>query len=388
MPPLRGKKRKSEQSTMSYDEPSQDLASQKVPTKTGEEASQESPFKKRKVGITAAQKQALIENIQLEITERARKLRSNYNILAQTLRTRVEIRVHRISRPLRNLTMGELVQTYSAQQQQQQTKVPTKGPPVPEKDASLPSFRRPLTTIPGSPARPAKRLRFVAEDPLATKLLTLRSSEISGGDKENDMNTIDLPKKKARAGPGAADISRNPGQVLSPASSNSRIAPRPPSPTKSSGIARPVSPTKMATATNMLSNMVEKARSTRAAATNRKTTTSTTSSSTTGSTAARAKRGAVAAPPPTRPATRTARRVSAISESSDGSTSTVVRKRPATAMAGTVSKAPAAKRTVMSTIKKGVGAGTATTKKAPVTAAAKSQATSATGTGRVLRKRT
>ena len=212
------------------------------------------------------------------------------------------------------------------------------------------------------------------------------------------MAALNMPKKKARPGPAAADIARNPAQVLSPTSSNSRLNPRdrPASPAKS-GIARPVSPTKLASATNLLSNMVEKARSTRAAATNRKTTTSTTASSsngstttTTASTSTRGRRGAAAHPSSyaSRPATRTARRVSAISESSDGSTSTVVRKRPATAMAAPI-KAPPAKRTVMSTIKKGVGASTAAAKKtAAVATAARLQAAPAAGTGRVLRKRT
>ena len=39
---------------------------QKVATKTEQDASQESPRKRRKVGITIAQKQALIDNLQLE----------------------------------------------------------------------------------------------------------------------------------------------------------------------------------------------------------------------------------------------------------------------------------------------------------------------------------
>ncbi|KAK0656165.1 Borealin N terminal-domain-containing protein [Cercophora newfieldiana] len=365
MPPVVGRKRKSDIDATG------EMEHQTIPTKTGDQPNHDSPMKKRRAGISLAQKQALIENLQLEITERARKLRSNYNIHAQTLRTRVEIRVHRISRPLRNITMGELLQKYTSQQQQH--KDAARGPPVPEKDSLLGrhTFRKPLTAIPGSPARPAKRM----------------SHEISGGDKENEIENIDMPKKKARAGP-ATEIARSHGQVLSPASSNSRIAPRgeraPASPVKS-GIARPVSPTKMASATNLLSNMVEKARSTRTAATNRKATTSTTASSSNGSAstaATRAKRGVAAQPaPPAKPATRTARRVSVISESSDGSTSTVVRKRPATAMS-TTAKAPAAKRTVMSTIKKGVGAGT--TKKAP---AKGPQPAQAAGTGRVLRKR-
>ncbi|KAK0717043.1 Borealin N terminal-domain-containing protein [Lasiosphaeria miniovina] len=419
MPPARGRKRKSNQSTVSNDDehyqqnaPVMATSPQKIPTKTGspsaaDQRHQESPAKKRKLNssITLAQKQALIDNLQLEITERARKLRANYNIHAQSLRTRIEIRVNRIPLSLRKVKMGELLQKFSAEQQQQHQQqqaqrtavvaaanAATRGPPVPAKDAV--TKRPPLASAPMfasgsvSPMRPAKRL----------------SHEISGGgDKENDFErNIENPKKKTRAGP-ATELVRNPGQVLSPTSSNSRIQrggeraqPPPPTPGGRSGIARPVSPTKMG-GTSLLSNMVEKSRSTRAAATARKTTTSTTASSANGggatttmtTTTTRTRRGATAAapPPPSRPATRTAQRVSATSESSDGSTSTVVRKRPATAMATHKAAAPApapAKRTVMGTIKKGVAAGTS--RKAPASKTAPPAASTA-GTGRVLRKR-
>jgi hypothetical protein len=150
MPAVIGKKRKSEQASDATGE----MDRQMIPTKRGDQPSNGSPMKKRRTGITLAQKQALIENLQLEstagintagtrrsatltldfvVTERARKLRSNYNIHAQTLRTRVEIRVHRISRPLRNITMGELLQKYTTQQQQH--KEAARGPPVPAKDS-------------------------------------------------------------------------------------------------------------------------------------------------------------------------------------------------------------------------------------------------------------
>lgn len=73
MPPIRGKKRKSVESTMSNDEELQQNAAvdiamgQTVPTKTGSPTtSEESPCKKMKTGITLAQKQALIDNLQLE----------------------------------------------------------------------------------------------------------------------------------------------------------------------------------------------------------------------------------------------------------------------------------------------------------------------------------
>ncbi|KAJ8120252.1 hypothetical protein ONZ43_g2993 [Nemania bipapillata] len=69
---------------------------------------QRSPIKKRKLGITLSQKQALIDNLQLEISERARRLRAQYNIQAQQLRSRVEMRVNRIPTTLRRLKMCEL----------------------------------------------------------------------------------------------------------------------------------------------------------------------------------------------------------------------------------------------------------------------------------------
>lgn len=42
------------------------MMSQKVPTKEGNPQAQESPLRRRKAGITLAQKQALIDNLQLE----------------------------------------------------------------------------------------------------------------------------------------------------------------------------------------------------------------------------------------------------------------------------------------------------------------------------------
>jgi len=213
---------------------------------------------------------------------------------------------------------------------------------------------------------------------------------MSGGDKENHDASIDYPKKKLR-GQLAPGTRPDPAKILSPTSSNSRLNPREPaaipsSPAKSF-IARPVSPAKQATATSLLTNMVEKARSTRAAATRKTTTSSTASSAVGGTAAARGRRGAaVAAPPPPARATgtRTARRISGFSESSDGSTSTVIRK---TGIRGAAAKAaapppPAKKATVMSTIRKGVAG--ATTKRA---VAAPAAPTATTRSGRVLRKR-
>jgi hypothetical protein len=62
-----GRKRKSDQlDTTSDAQNMADTTSQKVPTKGGESHPDESAYKRQKVAITSAQKQALIDNLQLE----------------------------------------------------------------------------------------------------------------------------------------------------------------------------------------------------------------------------------------------------------------------------------------------------------------------------------
>ncbi|CAK7210753.1 hypothetical protein SCUCBS95973_000895 [Sporothrix curviconia] len=415
MPP-RGRKRKSAESVASdIDAPSMNTAAmtmtttttvatgQKVATKT-----EESPSKRRKVGVTIAQKQALIDNLQLEVTERARKLRAQYNLQAQGLRTRIEIRVNRIPMALRKLKMGDLLLKHSTEQQKptasKQTTTTTRvPPPVPEKDYKL---ARSVVSRAESPRaahaavnRPLKRL----------------SDQLASGDKENQNAHLDNPKKRQRGGanlPGASGT--QPGQVLSPASSNSRLNPRdreraaaaaPPSSPAKSFIARPMSPTKQASATNLISSMVEKARATRAATTRKPTTSSTASSAAGGATATAARtRGRGAATATAAPASRStaaatarnARRISGISESSEASTSTVVRKvgRPAAGTTASTARkvtgttaAAAAKKTVMSSIKKGVTSATTKRAASAKTAASTATASATTRSGRVLRKR-
>lgn len=185
-------------------------------------------------------------------------------------------------------------------------------------------------------------------------------------------------KKRVRA--AMQDNSVRPIQVLSPTSSNSRLAHRdiPTSPTKSY-LSRPGSPLKAGgvrsatSATTMLSNMVEKAKAARAAGSRKVTTSSTASSRGTApapASAAKTRRAAPAKQQPARPATRTGRRISAHSETSEASNSTVVRK-PVASKASTAST----KKSVMGSIRKGVANSRAT---APTTSSS----------GRVLRKRT
>jgi hypothetical protein len=107
-----------------------------VPTKTGEEEThtpQRSPEKCSVFGITEAQKQALMDNLQLEgkmvhrasegcretgltstsVTERARKLRAQYALQAQGLRARLEMRVNRIPQALRKRNIQDLLDEYA-----------------------------------------------------------------------------------------------------------------------------------------------------------------------------------------------------------------------------------------------------------------------------------
>ncbi|KAI1467335.1 Borealin N terminal-domain-containing protein [Daldinia caldariorum] len=321
-----------------------------------------SPIKKRKIGLSLAQKQALIDNLQLEITERARRLRAQYNIQAQQLRSRVEMRVNRIPTALRKLKMGELL---SKSLQPQQPPRPPKSayvarpPPVPPKD--------------GTSAKPLPRKPVPATNPRRL------SEEIIGLDKENQGGDVQNPKKRPHGIPGKEPAAIQPGQILSPTSSNTRIVPRPrpASPIKPLA-SRPASPLKgppPKPSSHIISSMTDRVKPTRPAVP-RKPTTSSTTSSTNGNASVRARQAAVPSRPPTAASTRGRRKASTASETSNGSSTTVVKKTTASKTSKTT--APAAKKTtVMNTIK------SATTKKPPTTKAA----ATGTGTGRTLRKR-
>ncbi|KAK9439207.1 Borealin-like protein [Metarhizium brunneum] len=359
MAPVRNKKRVSDQSTASRRHGA--TTDTKVPIKSPSTPHDKSPIKKRRMGISALQKQALIDNLQLEVTERARRLRAQYQLQAQGLRSRIEIRINRIPMSLRKLTMGDLLLKCS---QQGQGRVVSR-PPVPAKDTPRSSPQRTLPARNQAVGRGYKRM----------------SNEVAG-DKENDVEIGDGAKKRARAETGRV----RPNQILSPTSSNSRLAnrDRPVSPAKPQ-IPRPGSPLKStaasrAAATSVLSSMVEKAKATRTRGTRKVTTTSEASSASTTATKTRRPATATASRAPvSRPVTRTGRRPSETSDISEASAGTVVRK-PATSKKA----APAVTRTtVMGTIRKGVTG--ATTKRAAAKAAAPSATTAASG--RVLRKR-
>jgi hypothetical protein len=294
---------------------------------------------------------------------------------AQGLRTRIEIRVNRIPVALRTAKMGDLYAKYS----ETAVKSAQKSPHRIEKAASpyksrMEDIREQTRAIP-SPQKPKKRVRYECTLLFVCSKAYKISDEMSI-DKENE--DIENPKKRVRGAPAppqrvASRSQIQPSQVLSPRSANSRTLPRSPirqAPPMKSGLARPVSPLKPTApvpsggAAGILTNMVEKAKATRGAGARKAAEPKVATTA-----AGRGKRTA-AAPPPV---TRTARgRASTISDSSEGSNTTVVRKPVA-------AKKEPVKRTVMGTLR-GMGGAT---KKA---VAAKPTTTTTTGT-RVLRKR-
>lgn len=176
MAPTRSKKqRKSTESAGSVDIQNFPAPPQMVPTKTRSPATtpsnNRSPIRKTKMGITAAQRQALIDNLQLEgtnlsprqsplltftiVTERARKLRAQYTMQVQQLRTRIEIRVNRIPAALRKAKMGDLLLKYSEPKPATSTSHRINSPAK-----NLIQAEQTRSRVSPSPNRGTKRLRY------------------------------------------------------------------------------------------------------------------------------------------------------------------------------------------------------------------------------------
>ncbi|CAK1355882.1 hypothetical protein CB0940_00443 [Cercospora beticola] len=188
---------------------------------------QRSPVR-RVPGITQTQKQALVDNLQLEITERARKLRAQYALQAQGLRARLELRVNRIPQALRKRNIQELIDEHHA-----------KSRPAPPPSAPIAVKSQPKQAV-----QPA---------PIQTKPSIKRKSDemASADDKENvpSEQALDIPNPKKRTKTTAtanskATRARNagPAGVLSPKSHNSRTLPHSPiKPAEKPTTARPMS---------------------------------------------------------------------------------------------------------------------------------------------------
>ncbi|KAF7185071.1 hypothetical protein HII31_13694 [Pseudocercospora fuligena] len=206
---LRNTSASSNESIPDFPAPPNQTATMQTETRTPER----SPAK-RVAGITQTQKQALIDNLQLEVTERARKLRAQYALQAQGLRARLEMRVNRIPSALRKRNMQDLMEEHTAKSR------PAPPAPMPVAAKSQPAAAAPSTKI--SAKQPLKR----------------KSDEISAADdKENvpsEQQDIANPKKRTKTATVTANTkatrTRNagPAGVLSPRSHNSRNLPQSP----------------------------------------------------------------------------------------------------------------------------------------------------------------
>ncbi|KAI1949963.1 hypothetical protein LOZ52_003160 [Ophidiomyces ophidiicola] len=209
---------------------------------------------RKKLRITQQQKQALIENLQLEVTERARKLRAHYALQAQDLRSRIERRVNRIPMALRKKLMGDLLAKY------EETSVVDEARPNASTITGIPSPFKKAAIVPkttGLTQRADKSPRISGKKPvvkaarvlgrktyvylmngISRDILTDCSDEIHSSDKENVVrhNSIEPPlanpKKRGKTGAtgGTARVisQHTQGSVLSPKSSNSRTFPQSP----------------------------------------------------------------------------------------------------------------------------------------------------------------
>ncbi|KAL2860921.1 uncharacterized protein BJX67DRAFT_318148 [Aspergillus lucknowensis] len=208
-----------------------------------------SPPRKR-MRITRSQKQALMDNLQLEITERARKLRAQYALQAQDLRARLERRINRIPVALRKANMGELLEKHNALLRAQLENSPRK-------------YRSPAKGSRNFTAMSASGRKKAATASPSPRRVRKHSPPGIYSDKENapasgeQVDVLKNPKRRAKHGAGAGtsrvvsqEVRGADSRILSPKSSNSRTYPQSPlraSPEKaqpSSYLSRPMSPLK------------------------------------------------------------------------------------------------------------------------------------------------
>ncbi|OGM39718.1 hypothetical protein ABOM_011508 [Aspergillus bombycis] len=360
-----------------------------------------SPPKKR-LRLTRNQKQALMDNLQLEITERARKLRAQYALQANDLRARIERRTNRIPVALRKVNMGELLEKHNTALRAQQENT---------------SPRKLISPIKGSrfaavSVNPAMRKASAASpSPRRTKR---QSHEGLYSDKENapaageQLDVLKNPKRRGKPG-AAAGTSRVVSQevrgadfrILSPKSSNSRTYPQSPlraspeKPQNSSYLSRPMpslkpsSPLKAAPAS--LAGSLESARLRTTKGTPSTATASRPASQASRRPASRATTASKTATrsPLSRPATRQLERRGSVSSST--SSGTTVTKPTRT---GANARKVTAASTASSTAKKAVANSQATSATAKRSVASATRKTAAPAGGeapttgrRVLRKR-
>ncbi|KXG51951.1 uncharacterized protein PGRI_082350 [Penicillium griseofulvum] len=224
----------------------------------------------KRMRLTQHQKQALMDNLQLEITERARKLRAQYALQANDLRARIERRVNRIPVSLRKANIGELLEKHNAAANKQHVASPSRK---------------------YSPIKVSRNVASISVDPETTHDGRARRGSHDGhfSDKENAPagRSPELKNPKRRVKPAGAggtsrvasqEVRANENRILSPKSNNSRTFPHSPfraSPEKGqpSYLARPTSPLKPSSPLRSRGHTVSTVKNTRPPVQNQRTTT-------------------------------------------------------------------------------------------------------------------
>ena len=192
------------------------------------------------MGITAIQKQALIDNLQLEVTERARKLRAQYALQAQSLRTRIEMRINRIPSGLRKMKMGDLYEKHmhmDAAAKSQDVRVAKQVDQAADQEQVTTALQQQRFKSRPEVTQAATLSNAVISSTGPSSRGVKRTSDMFDSDKENPTTTSNatstkpqpIANKKQRT--AAKDSSHpshhnpNPSTVLSPKSANSRTLP-------------------------------------------------------------------------------------------------------------------------------------------------------------------
>jgi hypothetical protein len=195
------------------------------------------------------------------VTERARKLRAQYALQANDLRSRIERRVNRIPVSLRKANIGELLEKNNAAMNKQQMASPSRKYSPTKLSRNIAS----ISVDPATSSRRDSRTRGarcdIPPNQSAAPADTMHSHDPHFSDKENapaggTPEGIKNPKRRVKpAGPGGAsrvasqEVRGNENRILSPKSNNSRTYPHSPfraSPEKGQPtyLSRPTSPLK------------------------------------------------------------------------------------------------------------------------------------------------
>ncbi|OQO06364.1 hypothetical protein B0A48_08953 [Cryoendolithus antarcticus] len=209
MPP---RKQKQPQSSITAQEPPSQAPMALTSATTPPPASPMKPT----MGINQAQKQAMIDNFQIEVTDRARKLRAQYAESARTLRARLEGRLNRIPPNMRKRKMQDLFDEHAE-----------KAKPKPVALVIAAEESRPFQI--SSPAvRSLKRTsdHFTLDD---------KENQPASSQQQQPLDSLPQPKKRAKPTQAATAntkatraVSRKGPSVLSPRSHNSRNLPKSP----------------------------------------------------------------------------------------------------------------------------------------------------------------